>query len=321
MSTKTLAALGDSQTDLAAGYKVRPSDTWAPILGTLLNNEGASTRMRTFGIAGDTSATLLARSNVAHMYDLPEVVLIAIGVNDPVGSLTSAQTITTEGAIIKGLKHGAYGTSDPSVPGNCSVADQTALPATGRPGQRYVVLNDTSTTGGMPAVSTGQATTITGSVTADANSNKITVWEFRYPQVGERGWGRVATNATAPTFTKKFVVIDPPYRNWTTGGDTTSVESSPNAALRTALQSVVTVENQTVGGVPSVIYAGLYNFMKARIVAGKDPDFSSVAFDQTKNWHYIQNNQHYSAYGHALQAQAVLSAMKTQAPAWIGALS
>jgi hypothetical protein len=34
-------------------------------------------------------------------------------------------------------------------------------------------------------------------------------------------------------------------------------------------------------------------------------DFSTVTYDQNRSWTYTQNNQHKSAYGHALDAQKV----------------
>lgn len=327
--TSTIVNLGDSQTDVAAGYGVRPSETWGPQLADLLTLAGCDVIARTHGIVGDTSLQLLTRSPIAHAYDIPDLISIAIGVNDPPsGTITTAQTAQNVTALVLGLRHCAYGAATggkgvgtPDLagqgmagPGAPYVAGQANLPATGIPGQRYVVMADSSTTGGVAAYGAGQAVTITGSLAADGNGNKISVWEYRYPQAGERGWGRVATVATAALGgTPRFAIVSSPYLNWTAGGgDTLTTPDATRAATRTALQSAVTALGS------GVVYVDVYAAMKARIQAGTDPDFTSVTFDQTKNWHYTQNNQHYSRYGHAIQAQTIAATLPSN---WKAALS
>lgn len=288
--TKTLTAGGDSQTAYDAGFGVRPSQTWAAQTARMLAGDW---RGRAFGISGHTSAQLLARADVYVQYDVPDVALHAIGVNDP-GAISTAQTQTNVEAMILALKHGAVGRGAGLGTG-VTVANPAALPANGRAGERYVVLADDSTTGGITPV-------VAGAVAADANGQKFSVWENRNPLAGVFGWGRVAVPATAPTVVKRHVVVSPPYRNFTAGGDTPTTPVAANVGVRTALAAAVAGQNVVVGGKPSVIYCDLYAFMRARIVAGTDLDFSAVAYSQARSWHYIQNNQHYSAYGHHLQA-------------------
>ena len=312
MSIGTFVGIGDSQTDTLAIYGVRASDMWVSLVGKLL---GADTA-RSFGVSGNTSQQLLDRADVAVMYDRPDVVATAIGVNDAGAAISTAQTRINISSILMALKHGAMGPGA-GMGGPVYVAGQANLPASGKLGQRYVVRSDTSTTGGVAARDESQATTVTGSVTADDGGNKVTVWEFRYPLAGEYGWGRVAIRTTAPTFVAQQVIVPPPYRNWTTGGDTLSTPETTNAALRTVLAATVAAENVSVGGAPSIIYSDLYAFMKSRIQAGTDPDFSAVSYDQARSWHYIQNNQHYAAYGHALQAQKVAADIAAAWPALV----
>ncbi|WP_235010560.1 hypothetical protein [Arthrobacter sp. SLBN-112] len=157
--------------------------------------------------------------------------------------------------------------------------------------------------------------TVTVSVTAYGNGQKLAVWENRYPLAGEAGCGRVAKTGAAPTKeTSRIVIIPPPYRNFTTGGDTLSTPDANNGEVRAALQAAVAAEAFSAGGKPTVLYSDLYAFLKARITGGTDPDFSTVAYDQTKSWHYTQNNQHYSAYGHALEGQKVTADMVSAWP-------
>lgn len=300
MATATLTAIGDSQTDFGAGFGVRPSRTWSQVLASLLTDAGQPAICRAYGISGDTSTGALGRADVLQMHETPDVALIHIGVNDPGNSITQATTQANLQAIIKSLKYGANG-AGAGLGSGVSVAGQANLPANGAPGQRYVVLSDTSTTGGVAASATGQRATITGSVAGSGQA----VWEYRYPLAGEYGWGRVAVATTAPTNCKRIVVVSPNYLNFTTGGDTPSTPYAAYANIRTAQQAAVAAENVVVAGKPSVIYSDVYNFLRSRIVAGTDPDFSTVAYDQSRSWHYVQNNQHKSAYGHALDAQKV----------------
>lgn len=283
-----LTALGDSQTATDAIYGVRASQTWPFVAQQLLGLKHA----RSFGVSGNTSQQLLDRVDVALQHDVPDVLAIAIGVN-PDGSLATTQTNVQ--AILMAAKHGAVGPGA-GMGGPVYVAAPANLPSAAKRGQRYVVLADSSTTGGRTPV-------VGGSVAADPSGQKITVWECRYPLAGEPGWGRVATRATAPTVIRRILVVPPPYRNWTSGGDTLSTPDPTNAALRGVLSGAVAAENVAVGGAPSVIYCDLYAWMRARIQNGDDPDFATVAYDQARSWHYALNNQHYSAYGHALQGE------------------
>lgn len=291
----TLAAIGDSQTDTDAAYGVPGYLCWPALLATGLKAEGIPARARNFGVSGDTTTQMLARFSSMFRYDTPDIGIIYGGVNDPGASITSGTTQSNLQAMCAALKHGAKGNG---IASGSTVAGQATLPGDGEIGQRYVVLSDTSTTGGAVAWHPSHATTITGT------NAGVTVWEHRYPLAGEMGWGRVAISTTAPTAVKKIIVISTNYLNWTTGGDTLSTPYATYAPLRTAAQAAVTAENVTVGGVASVVYADLYNLQKSRIQAGTDPNFASVSYDQTKSWHIFVNNQHHSAYGHLLVAQA-----------------
>lgn len=297
--TKTVAISGDSQTDVFAGLGVDAWQVWGAQLARSARRRGFSYRSRIYGKSGDTTTQMLARVGQLLRFDTPDIGIIYGGVNDPGSSIATATTRLNIRAMLLALKHGAAGDGEnPQV----HVADQTALPDRGLPGQRYVVLADGSTTGGQAAYEPFHATTITGS-----NSGAPSVWEYRHPRAGEFGWGRVAVSSTAPTAVKKVMVISTNYLNFTTGGDTLSTPFASYATVRTAQAGAVSDEQ--VSNTDDPVYVDLYNFQRNRIVAGTDPDFSSVAYDQAQSWHYIQNNQHHSFYGHSLVAQAALAAM------------
>lgn len=319
----TLAATGDSQTDPAAtGVGNLPSQTWPSVLARTLRDRGASIKARNFGHAGFTSTQNLANVAGMFLYDTPDLAIIYTAVNDPGNSITQATTQANIQAKIRALKHGVTG------PGNCTgavtVATEASLPANGRPGQRYLVLADGSSTGGVTAdaamVTAGkQVATITG-----AGGGVMNVWENRNPLAGVRGWGRVATAATTPTVVKRIVVVSANYLNFSSGGDTPSTDYATYATVRTAQAAAVTAENVNIGGVASVVFADLHAFQKARIVAGTDPNFSAdtaivahTAYTQALSWHAADSNQHHNHYGQWLVVQAILAVIPT---AWLTAL-
>lgn len=316
MTKQTITAIGDSQTTLYNAYNVPAWLIWAPQLARLIKREGYDVRARAFGNGGETAGQFLARADVISFYDTPFIVAINGGINDVATSVPTATTQANLQALIKAAKFGVKGSVNAVgnvATGGITVPDQTTLPKTAESGDRFVVLSDTSTTGGQAAYSTAHAATITGAVTGQ------TVWECRYPgQVGERGWGRIATAATSPTHATRIVVVGYGYQNWTTGGDTPSTPLAANATLRASQAAAVTAENVTISGRASVVFADVYASMKARILAGTDPDFSTVTYDGTKDWHAIQNNLHHNAYGHALVAQTTRAAFPA---AWLTELA
>lgn len=293
-----------------------------------------------FGVAGDTSKQMLDRAAQLSLNDIAAATAVAdmAGVygfpNDRPNALTDSDTQLYCEAIIMSMKFGAYG--DGFTQGGTSVAGQSALPATGRIGQRYVVLADTSTTGGASAWSPAQKATVTGTVTGP------TVWEFRHQRSGEAGWGRIATRTTTPTHTRRVFAVSTNYKNYTTnGGDTTAAGASTRrdtlstpepfyAGTRAAQQAAVAAQNGGTADDPWVVYVDLYTLQKTMVqggtfkgvtfAAGTVPDFSGgAAWDSTKTWHVADTNQHHNAYGHHLVALATLLTV-TQLSGWVTAI-
>lgn len=198
-------------------------------------------------------------------------------------------------AMIKALKFGAYGTTIGTGCGSV-VQDQTCLPATGVLGSRFVVMNDTSSTGGVASNMASQATTITG-----GGNNTQTVWEWRQNASGESGWGRVANVASAPTFCKKIIVIGNHYNNFSSGGDTLSTPiqayDSTNG-LRSKQIAAVNAEETSASGY--VTYVNLYTFLRNKIISGLDTQGSA-------SWHFADSNLHLNAYGNDLVSQCVFN--------------
>lgn len=299
MTLRTLAALGDSQSDLINSNAVDAFRTWVPVTARLLNSRARASivRGRAFGAAAETTTQMLARVQDLLLYDTPLLAVIFGGINDSGASITTATTTQNIQAMVLAVRHAAVGDG---LSGGATVAGQASLPATGELGQRYVVLNDTSTTGGAAAKDTSQTATITGSVAADVNGNKQAVWEFRYPLAGEAGWGRVAVASTAVTLGAAYVaVIGQGYRNYPTGGDTTG-GTSTNANLIAAQSAAATATGAT--------FIDLYAYQRARILAGTDADLSA-GFVAASAWNVADGNIHHNAYGHAIVAEALLQGL------------
>jgi hypothetical protein len=206
-------------------------------------------------------------------------------------------------AFAKAMKYGVVGVA----PGRASlnfVLGQGNLPANALSGQRSVVLDDTSTTGGLAAVLTGQSARIAGDSSATPQQS---VWECRTPQAGELGWGRVAVTGT-PAFAgccSKVMLVSTNYLNWTAGGDTAGSPSAANLVIRALTAAAASAEG--------AVYCDLWAFQSGLIIAGETTQGSN-------SWHAIANNQHHNAYGHDTVSRAVFASIAAQS-GWMAALS
>lgn len=307
-----IAVLGDSQTVLATSYGVQGFECWPAKVQQSLRRAGKRVRVHVAATGGHDTSNLLARISDAFPRDglgtvQPRVAILAIGVNDP-GNFTTSQTQANIQAAIKAIKHRAIGDGFE----NCApVAGQANLPANGLFGQRYVVLNDTSTTGGQPATDPDHHATVPGSVAADANGQRQSVWEYRMPMPGEAGWGRVRGTTGDPLVGQdgtiigcsRIVVVSANYLNFASTGDTLTTPYAVYAAIRSAQQAAVAAENV---GACSVQYADQYSYERGLIAAGTIPNRAAGdAYDATRSLHYADGNQHFSPLGHATRERVV----------------
>lgn len=214
-------------------------------------------------------------------------------------------TFTNIRSLIRWVQFGCVGFVD----------SQTNLPATGRPGERWVVKYDTSTTGGR-SVPAGNCVlpNITGSITNNSLGNsEPTAWEFRSGQTGESGWGRVGRASTAPTHVKYVTVCTNHFLNYASGGDTTSVEfylydSSNVNCLRNVQASVVTAEASA-----NVVLVDLFTYFKNLILTGVETAGSN-------SWHRVANDIHFSQLGYAYIANAIADVILSK-PDWMVSIS
>lgn len=80
-------------------------------------------------------------------------------------------------------------------------------------------------------------------------------------------------------------VVGQHYKNWTSGGDTTSSQEAVYAALRIAQQAAVTA---LTGAGKRAIYVDLYAYMSSIIVSGAEAQGSNC-------WSAVADNQHLNA--------------------------
>jgi hypothetical protein len=186
-------------------------------------------------------------------------------------------------------------------------------------GAKYVVLNDNDGTGGtdaLPGDTRITSPTITGSV-----GGVQSVWQRTNHQAGPNGWHRIAVASTAPTACKKLVIVSTQYKNGDNAVtcDTPSTPEPIYATIRAAQQAAVASQNvNDANGNPTVVYADLYGFTRAQIIAGKIPNFSadstlapSVAYDPYRDPHAQKNNQHPGIGGQDLTYQPVYGVMSS----------
>lgn len=220
------------------------------------------------------------------------------GLSTPAGGspVIRLQTRRNLRAMVKWLKFGCRG----------CYRSQADLPAGGANGDRYVVLNDTSSTGGQAAL-TGQAATISGAATA----GDPTVWEYRNGRTGELGWGRIAVAGTpydAARGCNRIVIMGQHYLNWSSGGDALA---SPYALWDAS--TGIRAEQSAAAAAEGVVYGDLYAYLRQRIVDGKD-----VQGDYA--WHYANSDVHFSQYGASLVADYLMGLIAVQ-DGWLGALA
>jgi len=227
-----------------------------------------------------------------------------------VTAFTTQQCLQAFARAIKFQCAGAWPYVQPS--NGVALYNQSQLPAGNFFGCRFVVMNDTSTTGGAAATQGGQAATITGT------SSGITVWEWRYAISGEGsagagsgpgGWGRIAIISTPSTnaLTKIFVP-SMHYLNWSSGGDTTGTAYQPYDAvtgIRAQQIAAVNAEARYDGG--QTQYIDIYNTFRTRILAGQD----AAGYNANTSWHVADLDVHRNAYGEDLVSIAILGSATT----------
>jgi lysophospholipase L1-like esterase len=95
---------------------------------------------------------------------------------------------------------------------------------------------------------------------------------------------------------RKVVLIGPTLVNWRPTPDWVSSADEVQRVLRDVAERY------------GAVCVDLTLFLRGRIEAGEDPDFSRVRYTQSRSWHVEAGDPHLNAYGQRLVAEAFLAA-------------
>lgn len=281
-----LMCMGDSYTR-NPNFTVLEDEFWPHWLELALQAAGKPVAACNRGISGNRTDQMVARAASMLSIGQPKVCAILAGANDPAGGLTAIQTTANLRSMVKLVKNGAA----------AIVASQASLPAGVPEGTRYIVTSDTSTTGGLAAAGTGPAT-VTGT------TGGVQCWISRNTLAGEAGWSRVADLA----LTEWFLLIAPMFINLASGADTANAggshagQNATSNGIHNAVAAAVTAEAAQDGG--KTLLVDLFDYEQRLILSGHDAPNSWT-------WHVASNNEHRSAYGGKVIADAIMERIGT----------
>lgn len=309
--TKAFYAFGDSITH-SSGLGTFFSDQYPEKVAQFLRNLGAPIFARNFGNSGYTSADELAAipqalavpvkiSRTGTTVEVPVLTTVMVGVNDPGGGLSQAQTQSNIEQAIRSIKNGVAGivstpASLPATHSNVGItsASQNTLGWKGPfvpNSTRFLVQADNSTTGGFNIGSPLTPPTVTGVLGGSPPS----IWVYRNAQAGESGWSRVADNTDDAIGCQKILIISAQWLNFVNGlGDTLTTPFAGYVNVRAAQLAAADAQ--------SVPFFDLHAYQRALIVAG-------VVGDSSGAWSNLTNNQHPNALACESYATGIVSAL------------
>lgn len=116
--------------------------------------------------------------------------------------------------------------------------------------------------------------------------------------------------------TDYLIIGNTQYLNYSSGGDTTSAQSSTYATLEGYQQAAY--DTLLAAHPAKVAYCDTYAYMRAIILAGT---FQGTAIAQGDfSWHVADSNQHLNVLGNRIVAQAMYETITAQS-GWVAALS
>ena len=279
MMTRTIVCLGDSIL-FSAGSGVRCDEYSPAVLERLLQGDGFDAMVRNCGKSGDTTTQTLARIADAVYCERPDVVVIFSGYNDQGASIPQATTQSNIQAMIRHLRNGCMG----------QVSGQASLPPECIEGTRYLVISDTSTTGGVAPILTG-------------TQSGPQVWESRNGLAGESGWGRIDSGDGEAV--SKFLVLTTHFCNYGTGGDSLDADGGHDGQNATRKQ--VYEAQLAAATAEKVTFCDLYAFLQSRIATGQTGDTAT-----NRTWHSADGDIHPNAYGQDLIGKCIHKTILSQ---------
>lgn len=291
-----ISILGDSLSNNLT-TQVNLADFWPTLLQLLLNEAGASVRVKNCAISGNTTGQMVGRLPAMVQNGVPMLAGIFGGVNDPgaTGAGQAARVLTSPAPT-------------PTV--FTVTTGKGALFSAGS----WINVNDTSQNAGAGARKiqsvVGDVITLTTDLTlaptgGDGSTTGDIIRPDTYKNIGEMIDYLVAAGCAY------VFVVSAQYCNWVSGtGDVTvSGVTTPYAKY-----VPVRAAQSAIAAAKSVPYVDLYAAMRDLIVAG------TVTQGNDAYWHVAVGDQHLNAQGQSIVAAAVFSAIEAQS-GWIDALS
>lgn len=271
MSTRYAAAvIGDSVTYSQGGGGLTADQFYPARVQAALVARGVDIKVRNFGNSGDTTAQMVARDACLTEFEVPDLGIIYGGVND------AANGSTVNGA-------GATTTSIPV---------QAAAGANFKVGA-YVLISGQSVK--VTAIATDTLTVAPALSGAPTNTTVVA----HDTQTNLQLLAQVLQSAGCP----RVMIVGQHYMNWSSGGDTTTVQNTTYAALRVLQKAAA-----AAGG---AIYVDLYTYMAGLITAGA---YVQGSF----SWHIADSNIHLNATGEQIASDGLVLSMPAQ---WVADLT
>lgn len=281
-----LAAIGDSHT-LNKAFGLVGVEFYPYLVQEGLNDLACSVVARNLGIAGETTAQMVARQTGLTQREVPKLVIIYGGANDRAHDTTVKATPTPTSTV---FTLNTAGSGDYYGAGAHILVDGEAAVVESVDGDEITLT--AALAGGAPA---GGET-----VVIDTTANLTAIGAYA-----------VASGCV------RILVVGQHYLNWTSGGDTTVAQQSAAATLRTqqsdaatAIQALITALGppSASGGVYVDTYAGFSALIGVSEVQGDN------------GIHVLTDNTHLNAHGEsAAVADFIIAAIVAQT-GWVAAL-
>jgi len=269
---KAIVCIGDSQTfNTSLGLVL--GDFYPFQLEVLINSNGGNVISRNLGVSGNTTSQMYSRVKDMFEYEIPTIAVVYGGTND---QLAQHQTVVAS----------QYDASTKSF------AVESGMGSNFSNGSKILINSNEETVVGIAA----DVITVLGSsgYTPTAGDPVVISTEGNLELIAKYLQGNGCSEIIFP---------NPPYFNWSSGGDTLSVQMPWSVPTRQ--------EESDASSVEGAKYTDLYCAMRNRIINGIDIQGSFT-------WHVADQNVHMNRYGNQITAEAILQTI--QDAGWMPAL-
>lgn len=261
---KAIVAIGDSHT-FHTSYGMVMDDFYPAQLAILINQKGGDVVSRNLGISGNTTSQMYSRIKDMFEYEIPTIAVVYGGTNDQLACHQTAVASPFDTSTKSFLVGSGLGSSF-SVGSKISINtnEETVV------GVAADVVTIQGSSGYLPAMGDPVVISTKGNLELIASY--------------------LRANGCS-----KIIFPNPPYFNWSSGGDTISVPMPWSVPTRQDESDASLIE--------SAKYADLYSTMRNRIINGID-------IQGCFSWHVADQDVHMNRYGNQITAEAILQTIE-----------